>query len=210
MPIALGFIAGLIAAGLAFAISGGGALGLILAVLAAAAAYIGVSSLLTPDRTIGGMVAEFAPDGERALEAVDRAKATLGRVRAAGARIRDADIRREIDEFCRGMAALVHYVERNPTAHDVLRRYDGAYGQRVVDLLDTYAEVEASGGPELVGETRATTVRAMDRVEQAARGELDRAVADRRLQLDANASAIDQLTAMDGYHAPAPAAGKED
>lgn len=204
MPIIAGFTAGLVAAGLVFWITGGGITGLVLAIIVAAIAYIGVSSLLTPDRKIGDMVAEFVPDGERALQTIDRAKATLNSVSDVSARIRDADIRREINEFGQGMAALIRYVERNPGAHDVLRHYDDAYGQRVVDLLTTYADVEASGSPKSIGETRATTVRAMDQVEMAARGELDKAVSDRKLQLDANASAIKQLTAMDGYHQAAP------
>lgn len=199
LPIAAGFIAGLALAALAFWITGGGFLGLALAVLVAAGSYIAVSSLLTPDRRIGGMVAEFVPEGEKALKAIDDAKRTLRIVSDASARIRDADIRREIQEFGQGFNALIHYVERNPAAHDVLRHYDVTYGPQVIQLLSSYADVESSGSPQSVGESRAATVRAMDQVEKAARGELDRAVADRRLQLDANASAIRQLTAMDGY-----------
>lgn len=204
LPIIAGFITGLALAGLVFWITGGGLMGLILALLAAAAGYIAVSSILTPERTIGGMVAEFVPDGERALRIIDDAKNTLRQVSDISARIRDADVRREINEFGQGMAALIHYVDRNPGACDVLSSYNASYGPRVIKLLSNYADVEASASPQLVGETREKTVRAMDQVELAAQGELDNAVKAKKLQLDANASAISQLTALNGYQTQRP------
>lgn len=202
LPIIIGFLAGLVAAGVTFTLMGGGVPALIGALIAAAFAYVAGSMLATPDRKIGGTVAELVPDGMKAADAIDTARTTLDRVNRLKTLIKDADVRRECDEFATGLHALIAYVERDPGAYTVLRHYDATYGAQVIRVLAGYRDVEASGAPGQTAKAKLSVVRALDDVERAAAGELDRAVADRTLTLDADASAIKQLTAMDGYKTP--------
>lgn len=199
LQIVLGFIAGIIGAGVTFAIAGSSILGIILSIIVATLVYLGVSTITTPTPKIGDTAAELIPDGEKALGVIEAARGTLKTVHTLGSRIKDEDILREITEFSAGMHGLVSYVERAPSGYGVLRHYDLTYGPQVVRLLANYADVEASGSTTSVADAKKATIKAMDTVEAAAAGELDRAVADKRLALDAQASAISQLTAMDGY-----------
>lgn len=193
----LAIIVGLILAAIGFILADGGLVGLSVGLMLAILSYLAIIFLVSPDRKLDGIPIEFLPDGQKAADAIDHAKTTLAQIERI--QVNDRMIFQEILEFSQGFTSLIRYVENNPSAYDTLRHYDNTYGKQAISLLTTYADVERSGSQEQTLTAKNTTVKAMDAMETAAKGELDRAVGAQTLKLQADSQAVSQLTAMDGY-----------
>lgn len=193
----LAIIVGLILAAIGFILADGGLVGLSVGLMLAILGYLAIIFLVSPDRKLDGIPIEFLPDGQKAADAIDHAKTTLAQIERI--QVNDRMIFQEILEFSQGFTSLIRYVENNPSAYDTLRHYDNTYGKQAISLLTTYADVERSGSQEQTLTAKNTTVKAMDAMETAAKGELDRAVGAQTLKLQADSQAVSQLTAMDGY-----------
>lgn len=193
----LAIIVGLILAAIGFILADGGLVGLSVGLMLAILGYLAIIFLVSPDRKLDGIPIEFLPDGQKAADAIDHAKTTLAQIERI--QVNDRMIFQEILEFSQGFTSLIRYVENNPSAYDTLRHYDNTYGKQAISLLTTYADVERSGSQEQTLTAKNTTVKAMDAMETAAKGELNRAVGAQTLKLQADSQAVSQLTAMDGY-----------
>lgn len=194
-----GFIAGLVLAGLGFVLAGGGIPGAIVAVVAAAGGYIGVSMLTEPERKLGSIIASALPNGQKAVAAIDAANAMLARIQQPAARVADRGVRREADDFIAATRDLTAYVTKNPSAYATLQHYVNVYGDQTARLLESYVEVEQSGADDQIAAARQETVEALQVLEQAAAGELSRAVKAKTLGIAADSEAIQRLARMDGY-----------
>ncbi|NMN00843.1 hypothetical protein G1C96_1422 [Bifidobacterium sp. DSM 109958] len=199
ISVILGFVAGLALGALGFWLAGGGVPGAVVAMVAAVGGYIGVSALTAPERRLGTVIASALPNGQKAVAAVDAANAMLMRVQASARRLRDVGVRREADDFIAATRDLVAYVTQNPGAYPTLQHYVNVYGDQTARLLDSYAEVEASGARDQIADARRETVEALQVLEQTAAGELSRAVKAKTLGIAADSEAIQRLARMDGY-----------
>lgn len=195
----LAFVAGLGLAGLAFWISGGGVVGLVISMLVAVCGYVGVSYLTAPERRLGRAPASTVPNGFKAVEAIDKANACLSELSKLTARARDPQVRKEANDIVVATTSLVRYVEANPSSYDVLRHFINTYGEQSVKLLGGYVEVEDSGASNQVFRAKTETIEALQALETTAAGELSRAVEAKTLALSANSDAIVRLANMDGY-----------
>ena len=207
ISVVLGFVAGLALGALGFWLAGGGIPGAVVAVVVAAGGYIGVSTLTEPERKLGSMIASALPNGQKAVAAVDAANAMLARIQFTTRQLADVGVRREADDFIAATHELVAYVTKNPAAYATLQHYVNVYGDQTARLLDSYAEVEASGAHDQITVARRETVEALQVLEQAAAGELSRAVKAKTLGIAADSEAIQRLARMDGYDVDAAADG---
>lgn len=195
-----GFVIGLAAAALAFWLSGGGVIGLVLALACAALGYVAGSILLQPERRLGKIVVSALPDGQKAAEAIDGANALLSTVRMLVSQIADQRVRAEANDFIVATADLTRYVATDTSAYATLRHYTNVYGGQTVKLLRSYVDVERSGAHDQIAVARRETVEALQVLEQTAAGELSRAVSNKALGIAADSDAIQRLARMDGYN----------
>ncbi|OZG59110.1 hypothetical protein BTIS_0263 [Bifidobacterium tissieri] len=199
LSIIVSFVAGLLLALLGFWICGGGIPGIIVAVILAAAGYVGVSFLTQPERKLGQVLASAIPNGQKAVEAIDAANANLSTIGGLRSQVRDQLVGKEVDDFAVATRALVQFVESNPQSYDTLRHYVNVYGVQTEKLLRGYVEVEQSGATDQIAKARSETIEALQVLEQTAAGELSRAVESKTLALSADSDAIVRLASLDGY-----------
>lgn len=203
--VVIGFIVGLVLAGVAFWACGGGVVGLVVALAVAALVYVAVCTLLEPERRIGAMLADALPNGRKAADAIDAARALLDRVTRLTGQVHDPTVRAEADDFVAATRDLTAYVVSDTKAYEVLRRYVNVYGEQTEHLLAAYIDVERSGADDQLEIARRDTVEALQVLERTAAGELSRAVSAKTLGIAADSEAIVRLARMNGYGAPADA-----
>lgn len=199
LSVVLGFVAGLALGALGFAIAGGGVPGLIVAVVAAAGGYVGVSTLTEPERRIGKMLASALPNGQKAADAIDAANARLKLIEGTLRDVQDPTVRAEANDFIVATRDLVRYVGTDPGAWNTLRHYITVYGEQTSKLLESYVDVERSGAGDQLARARQETIEALQVLEKTAAGELSRAVSSKTLGIAADSEAIERLARMDGY-----------
>lgn len=199
LQVICGFIAGLLLAGLGFGLAGGGAPGLIVAIVLAALGYIAASTLTEPERRIGKMLASALPNGQKAADAIDSANARLSSIALFARQVRDPAVKAEADDFIAATRDLVQYVARDTSAYPTLRHYITVYGEQTEQLLRSYVDVESSGACDQIAKASTETIEALQVLEQTAAGELSRAVSAKTLGIAADSDAIQRLARMDGY-----------
>lgn len=196
-----GFILGLLLALVAFWLSGGGVLGLVLALVCAVLGYLAGSFLLQPERRIGKVAISSLPEGQKAADAIDEAKRLMGRVHKLTSQIYDPRVRAEANDFLAATNDLTRYITTDTGAYATLRHYTNVYGEQTVKLLKNYLDVERSGAHDQIATAQRETVEALQVLEQTAAGELSRAVSTKTLGIAADSEAIRRLASMDGYEA---------
>lgn len=205
----LGVISGLVAGvavGIAVMSLVPGIAGVAAGALLGAASYAGVSLLFARERRLRGVAVSSIPEGEKAAQAIDAARAGTDAVARLAAQVADAGIRAQAQGFVDATRSLIRYTEDNPESFRVLRHFSGTYAGQAHQLLDTYLDIERSGARDQLPAARREALDAFAILEKTAAGELSRAVASDALTLQASAAAIDKLASMDGYE---PDAGKE-
>lgn len=194
-----GFILGLLLALVAFWLSGGGVIGLVLALVCAVLGYVAGSILFQPERRLGKVVVSALPNGQQAADAIDEANRLLARVNKLTSQIYDPRVRAEANDFLAATNDLTRYVATDTGAYATLRHYTNVYGEQTVKLLKNYLDVERSGAHDQIATAQHETVEALQVLEQAAAGELSRAVSSKTLGIAADSEAIQRLASMDGY-----------
>ncbi|KAB8290113.1 5-bromo-4-chloroindolyl phosphate hydrolysis family protein [Bifidobacterium avesanii] len=199
LGVVLGFAAGLVLGAAGFVIAGGGVPGIVVALVAAAGGYVGVSTLATPERKIGKTLASALPNGQKAADAIDAANARLKLIEGTLREVRDPTVRAEANDFIVATRDLVRYVDTDPGAWNTLRHYITVYGEQTSKLLESYVDVERSGAGDQLASARRETIEALQVLEKTAAGELSRAVSSKTLGIAADSEAIERLARMDGY-----------
>ncbi|MBT1178872.1 5-bromo-4-chloroindolyl phosphate hydrolysis family protein [Bifidobacterium vespertilionis] len=199
LQVILGFAAGLGLGVAGFLIAGGGVPGIVVALVAAAGGYVGVSALTTPDRKIGKVLASALPNGQKAADAIDDANERLKLIEGTLREIQDPTVRAEANDFVVATRDLVRYVGTDPGAWSTLRHYITVYGEQTSKLLESYVDVERSGAGDQLWKARQETIEALQVLEKTAAGELSRAVSSKTLGISADSDAIVRLARMDGY-----------
>lgn len=205
VSLILGFIAGLLLGGAAFALLHGGLLGLAVGAVVAVGGYVGVSLIAERPRKIGDMTADLVPDGDKALAAIDAANARLKSIRALSGKVIDGRVNKEAADFIAATEALIRYVNTDPHSYPTLSHYINVYGEQTESLLKGYLDVERSGVPSQIARARTEAIEALQALETTAAGELRRAVEAKTLALSADSDAIVRLASMDGYDLDAAA-----
>ena len=204
LQVICGFVVGLLLAGLGFGLVGGGVPGLIVAVVLAALGYIAASTLTEPERRIGKMLVSALPNGQKTADTIDAANARLNSIAMLTKQVRDPAVKAEANDFIAATKDLVQYVTRDTSAYPTLRHYITVYGEQTEKLLRSYVDVESSGARDQIATARIETIEALQVLEQAAAGELSRAVSAKTLGITADSDAIQRLARMDGYDDVAP------
>lgn len=204
LQVICGFVVGLLLAGLGFGLVGGGVPGLIVAVVLAALGYIAASTLTEPERRIGKMLVSALPNGQKTADTIDAANARLNSIAMLTKQVRDPAVKAEANDFIAATKDLVQYVTRDTSAYPTLRHYITVYGEQTEKLLRSYVDVESSGARDQIATVRIETIEALQVLEQAAAGELSRAVSAKTLGITADSDAIQRLARMDGYDDVAP------
>ena len=199
LQVICGFIAGLGLAGLGFWLSGGGVLGLVVALVLAVLGYVAGSTLTEPERRIGHMLVSALPNGQKAADAIDAANVRLNAIGMLAAQVRDPMVKKEAGDFIAATRSLTDYVARDTSAYPTLRHYISVYGEQTEKLLRSYVDVESSGARDQMAKARGETIEALQVLEHAAAGELSRAVSSKTLGIAADSDAIQRLAQMDGY-----------
>ena len=204
LQVICGFVVGLLLAGLGFGLVGGGVPGLIVAVVLAALGYIAASTLTEPERRIGKMLVSALPNGQKTADTIDAANARLNSIAMLTKQVRDPAVKAEANDFIAATKDLVQYVTRDTSAYPTLRHYITVYGEQTEKLLRSYVDVESSGARDQIATARIETIEALQVLEQAAAGELSRAVSAKTLGITADSDAIQRLARMDVYDDVAP------
>lgn len=177
----------------------GGVVGTISGVAVAVLLYLGIGMLLEPQAKLGGIVASDIPDGEVAAACVSQAQELCSQLQELSASVRDAQVRAEIGDLVHDIEALAGYVEKQPSAHRRLSHFLNVYGDQCVPMMRGYMSVESGSGTESFDEAHKNVVEALDVLEGAAQGELERAMTGKVTELSAGTESIRRLLEMDGY-----------
>lgn len=199
LSIVAGFIAGFALGALAFVLLDGGVVGLVVGAVAAALGYTAVSMLTERQRRIGNIAVDLVPDGDKALETIDRAKACVARISGLMNRINDMRVRSEANDVVVATNDLIRYVTGEPKSYPMLSHFINVYGDQTASLLQGYLDVERAGVTSQLGRARGETIEALQALETTAAGELRHAVEAKTLTLTADSDAIVRLARMDGY-----------
>lgn len=185
----------------------GGPVGLVAGAVSAALMYLGMGRLLRPEARLGGVVASMLPDGEAALAKVTEARGLLDRLRAMAPRVRQPQVRSEVSQLVTDIENLVAYVERQPNTYRRLSHFMATYGPQCDRVVSGYLSLEGGGSEAVASGARADAISALNALEGAAQGELQRAMGAKVAELSADSDAVRRLMEMDGYRSDAREAG---
>lgn len=207
MNIVLGIVAGVALGLLAMGLLPG-VPGVILGVVVAALGYVGVSSLTTRERKLGGVAASLLPNGELVGKTLDQAAGLEKSLRKNAHRTRDAEVSQAIFSVCEELDKLVAYVQENPGSNGALAHVINTYGEQCEGVVENWVGLELSGSKRRIANSKEDLLVALQGVRAAVEGELGEATSARAGQIEAASEAIKRLAQMDGYEtAVASAAG---
>lgn len=197
MATALGIVAGL-ALGVAAVLMVPGLVGVVVGVVVAALGYVGISSLATRERRLGGVTASLLPDGQLVSRTLDEAEALVGALEADARRTHDAEVREAILALVGEVRKLMGYVGDNPASNGQLAHVVNTYGAQLQGLVGNWVGLELSGSKRRIGSSRADLLVALEGATAAVEEALGEATDARAAQIQAASEAIGRLAAMDG------------
>ena len=206
MAVILGIVAGLALGAIAIWLLPG-VPGIIVGMVVAALGYIGVSSLLTPERRLGGIAASLLPNGEAASQALDEAAQLSKRLRKLADRMREPDVKSAALALLEAIGKLSAYVESDPSSYRRLAHFLNTYGDQCENAMSGWLSLEATGDERHIAEAKDDQVIALRGLTAAAKGSLGQVADAHASQIEASQEAIRRLLALDGYDvdgAPAP------
>lgn len=202
----IGAAAGVVA-GLACVFVVGGVVGIVAGVAVAVLLYFGVGRLLAPEAKLGNVAASLVPNGEAAASKIFEARALADKVQQLGHRAHSSDVHGETDELAADIRKLACYVEKQPATYGRLSHFLATYGEACTSVLENYLAVEVTGTAESRGHT--DVIEALNALEGAAQGELQRAAGAKVAELSADSDAVRRLMEMDGYSSDARTTRKD-
>ena len=198
MGYVLGAVVG-VACGVACIVAVGGAAGVAAGLVVAALLYVGIGTLLKPERRLGGVAASMLPNGEAAADRVAAARALQAELEKRRSQVRDAEVLRQVDELLHDIDALIACVEEQPGTYRRLAHFLSTYAEQCTRMLDGYLSVEKLGTRKMRADAREDALEALGALQGAAQGELARATGAKAAELEASSEAIKRLMEMDGY-----------
>ena len=197
MSILLGIVAGL-ALGVGAITLVPGVPGIVVGVVVAALGYVGVSSLTTRERRLGGVAESLLPNGEQVSRTIDAGIGLRKALEKDARHTNDAQVRDAIQSLCDQLDKLVRYVQENPGANSQLSHVVNVYGDQLRGLVDNWVGLELSGSKRRIGASKADLLVALQGATAANEDALGEATDARAAQIAAASDAIKRLAAMDG------------
>lgn len=181
----------------------GGVAGIACGAVVAALLYLGVGIVLEPQAKLDGVSVEGIPDGEAAALQVSQARELCRELSGLSQSVRDGEVRREVSELVHDIGALASFVEKQPSAHRRLAHFLNVYGEQCAPMIRGYMAVENGAGTDKFAAAQRDAIDALNALEGAAQGELERAMSGKVTELSASSESVRRLMEMDGYQTDA-------
>lgn len=173
---------------------------LFLAVLLSAGIYLAMTFLLKPVERIGRIDITALNNGEFLHEKLGEASADYDRLKKAGGKITNAELKGKCLELQETAENILKYLTGNPEKISAARRYIDYYQETAANILEQYVDLQnTSLPPEEASKTLNHTMEAVSTLKSAFQMQFEKIVQNEVMDMEADLNLLKQTLKSEGY-----------
>ena len=166
----------------------------------AVACYFALTLLLKPEGRIGGVKISALSNGEALHEKLHEAGEDFERIRQAGLKIKDSELKKKVLQLQDTAQNILHYLTENPEKIPLARRYIDYYQDTAANVLENYLVIQKTGfHTRETQEARQNTIEAVGTLDAAFRMQFDKLMQNELMDMEADFNLLKQTLRSEGY-----------